>query len=78
MTNSEKVIKGLKQHKDGWLHSCDNCPYASDANCQFKLYFDALTLIEEQKAIIEQYHMYFWQLMAGSEKNGEVNECNNL
>lgn len=56
MTNSEKVIKGLKQHKDGWLHSCDNCPYASDANCQFKLYFDALTLIEEQEAIIEQYH----------------------
>jgi hypothetical protein len=54
--NKEKVIKGLKQHKDGWLHSCDNCPYASDANCQFKLYFDALTLIEEQEAIIEQYH----------------------
>lgn len=54
--NKEKIIKGLKQHKDGQYHSCDNCPYVSDANCQSKLYSDALALLEEQEAIIEQYH----------------------
>lgn len=56
MINFEKVIKGLKEHRDGRPHSCDNCPYVEDNDCQSKLYSDALALIEEQQAIIERYH----------------------
>lgn len=49
MTDREKVIKGLKQHRDGQFHSCDNCPYVNDTSCQLKLYSDALALLEEQE-----------------------------
>jgi len=53
MIDKEKVIKGLKQHRDGRFHSCDNCPYVNETDCQFKLYSNALTVLEEQKEEIE-------------------------
>lgn len=53
--NREKVIEGLKQHRDGRFHSCDNCPYVNVTNCQFKLYSDALALLKEQEAVRPKY-----------------------
>lgn len=54
MDDKEKVIKGLKQHRDGQFHSCDNCPYVNDTSCQLKLYSDALALLEEQEKRINE------------------------
>lgn len=59
MIDREKAIKGLKNHRDGRFHSCDDCPYVNDAGCQFKLYSDALALLEEQDGlarVVDQEH----------------------
>ena len=53
----EKVIKGMKQHRDGRFHSCDNCPYVNDTGCQLKLYSDAVALLEKQEAEIRQLRL---------------------
>lgn len=54
MPDRDKVINGMKQHRDGLFHSCDNCPYVSDTGCQLKLYSDTLALLEEQEQTINE------------------------
>jgi hypothetical protein len=54
MIDIEKVIKGLKQHREARLYSCDDCPYTNETNCQSKLCSDALALLEEQQKLIDE------------------------
>jgi len=70
MPDREKVIKGLKQHRDGQFHSCDNCPYVNETGCQFKLYSDALTLLKEQE--VRELTMDEWQEWKNNPKRNPV------
>ncbi len=54
MIEREKVIKGLKQHREARLYSCDDCPYTNETNCQSKLCSDVLALLEEQQNLIDE------------------------
>ena len=54
MTDVEKVVNALKNCvRDG---ICINCEYEKHVACKTCLMADALELMKEQKAIIEQYH----------------------
>ena len=48
MPDREKVLKGLNIHFRKFCKT-EECPYASVVDCEGKLYFDAIALLEEQK-----------------------------
>ena len=51
MPDREKVIKALNMH---FRKTCNNgdCPYATVGDCEGKLLFDALALIDAQHKLI--------------------------
>lgn len=75
MIDREKIIKGMNYctHTDGV--ECPNCPYWQDDDCVETLNADAIALIKEQTAIIEQYRRTDGFLAAHGWKweDGEVN-----
>ena len=59
MVNREKVIKALSCENRTSSFGCYNidCPYNSIENCYSEqIMHDALELLKEQAAIIDQYH----------------------
>ena len=55
-TDAEKVIKGLKQCIICGIaeDKCAECPYIQDTSCIITLKRDALKLLEEQQAKIDE------------------------
>ena len=70
MIDREKIIKGLKQHQEARLYSCDNCPYTNDTDCQSKLCSDVLALLEEQEPIAPIYDQLLTQVIPRCGKCG--------
>lgn len=66
MIDREKVIKGLKQHREARLYSCDNCPYTNDTDCQSKLCSDAVALLKEQEPVKPDYSPYYQEWYCGN------------
>ena len=65
MADIEKVIKGLEQcymavSADEFETQCADCPYfepySTVEKCMTELREDAIGLLKEQEAVIEQYH----------------------
>ena len=56
MADIEKVIKGLENCTNEGFCADNHCLYENVDNCVDVLMRDALELLKEQEAIIEQYH----------------------
>ena len=58
MADMEKVLNGLECCSNAMGEDCDNCPYKVEYDvCGIDyLQRDAIELLKEQEAIIEQYH----------------------
>ena len=76
-----KVVKGLECCAQ-WLFygDCEDCPYYQSIRCNVKLMQDALALLDEQQAQIENLkkeNKYLRESLADERKHKEDMEGNN-
>jgi len=56
MIDREKVIKGLEYHLKELSvgKTCFECPYYGDNPCEIQLVADAISMLKEQKKLIDE------------------------